>query len=284
MSNADLSESNLKVQRLTLLLLQVFINICEKNNLQYYFIGGALIGILRHKGFIPWDDDIDIGMPRKDYEKFLEILNKEPIKGYGICNRYTDKEWHFAMSQFIDEESEIEINLAEKKRKAHIWIDVFPLDGLPSNKMLRWLRVKHILCIRYLIQLAHIETQVDSHRDRPWYEKMILKIFKIIPIGKLLNTNKLLDKLEKILKKSDFYTSEYAGNLLGRYREREVVLQRYFGSPKKGEFEGIFVNIPEESHNLQTALYGDYMKIPPEKDRVAHNVRILHCRETKKEI
>lgn len=279
MDSAGQSVTNLKVQQLTLSLLQIFIDICEKHKLRYYFTGGALIGVKRHKGFIPWDDDIDIGMPRKDYERFLELLKLEPVNGYGICNRYTDKKWHFAMSQFIDERSEIEIDLAEQKRLAHIWVDVFPLDGLPKNAVLRWLRVKHILCIRYLIQIAHIESQVDSHRSRPWYEKAVLKFFKVMPIGKLLNTDKLLDKLERVLVKSDFYNSVYAGNMLGRYREKEVVLQEWFGTPKKAVFEGIDVNVPADSHNILQALYGDYMKLPPEKDRVAHNVRILRSRE-----
>lgn len=273
-----IKDSNRKVQELTIELLKVFIDICEKNNLRYYFTGGALIGVLRHKGFIPWDDDIDVGMPRKDYDKFLKIMAKRAPKGYGICNRQTDKNWHFAMSQFVDMESEITIHLAEEERKAHIWIDVFPLDGLPSGKIARWIRVKNILVHRYLVQIAFISTQVDAKRSRPWYEKMILNFFKVIPIGKMINTNKVLDHLEKILRKSDFDKAEYAGNMLGRYREREVVPKKYFGQPKKGKFENISVNIPEMSHELQTALYGDYMKLPPEKERVAHNVEIVKCR------
>lgn len=274
----ELSETNKKVQKLTLELLKVYIDICEKNNLRYYFTGGALIGVLRHKGFIPWDDDIDVGMPRKDYEKFLKILNNDMPKGYGICNRFTDPNWHFAMSQFIDLESEIEINLAETPRKAHIWIDVFPLDGLPNNKIIRWLRVKNILFHRYLVQIAHIGTQVDIHRKRPFFEKVVINFFKIVSIGKLLDSEKILSHMEKILKKNDFYESKYVGNMLGRYREREVVPQKYFGEPQKGLFESIEVNIPEKSHLLQQALYGDYMKLPPKNERVAHNVVILKCR------
>lgn len=271
---------NEKVQKLTISLLQKFISICEQNNLRYYFTGGALIGVLRHKGFIPWDDDIDVGMPREDYDRFLDILEKDMPKGYGICNRFTNSDWHFAMSQFIDEESEIEINLAEQPRKAYVWIDVFPLDGLPSNNIHRWIRVKHILMYRYLVQIAHIKTQVDCHRNRPFLEKMILGILKIIPLGKLINSNKILDKLENLLRKENFDKSIYAGNMLGRYREREVVPKKYFGRAKKGIFEDIEVNIPEMSHELQTALYGDYMKIPPKNERVAHNVRIICCRES----
>lgn len=275
----QLCESNKKVQELTINLLKVFIKICEENNLRYYFTGGALIGVLRHKGFIPWDDDIDVGMPRKDYERFIEILKTRMPEGYGICNRNTDSNWHFAMSQFIDMESEIEIHLTEQPRKAHIWVDVFPLDGLPSGKIARWLRVKNILIHRYLVQIAHISTQVDIQRERPVYEKLILGACKVVPIGKVLNTERILDHMESILCKCDFYKSEYVGNMLGRYREREVVPQKYFGMPQKGKFESIEVNIPEDSHKLQTALYGEYMKLPPENERVAHNVTILKCRK-----
>ena len=268
---------NEKVQRLTVELLKVFMQICEKYHLRYYFTGGALIGVLRHHGFIPWDDDIDVGMPRKDYEKFLRIMKKHPIKGYGICNRFTDPNWHFAMTQFVDLESEIVIHLAEKPRKANIWLDVFPLDGLPANKVHRWFRVKNILLHRYLVQIAYIDTQVDANRKRPALEKAVLSICKAIPFGKLIDTNKVMTHMEKVLERSDFDQSEYAGNMLGRYREREVVPQKYFGKPVSGDFEGIDVNIPEMSHELQTALYGDYMKLPPKESRVAHNVTIIKC-------
>lgn len=273
------NEVNKEVQKLTLSLLKVFINICEKNNLRYFITGGSLIGVLRHGGFIPWDDDIDIGMPRSDYEKFLKILDMDMPVGYGICNRFTDKNWHFAMSQFVDMESEIEINLAEQKRIAHIWIDVFPLDGLPTNDFLRFIRVKNILIHRYLVQIAHITTQVDAHRKRPIIEKIILKIFKIIPVGKLLNTTIILNHLEKILCKTNYDEAKYVGNMLGRYREKEVVPKKYFGIPKKGTFENIKVNIPQYSDKLLTTLYGNYMELPPKKERVAHNVKIIRCRK-----
>ena len=267
------------VQKLTLETLKVFMGFCEKYHLRYYFTGGALIGVLRHHGFIPWDDDIDIGMPRRDFDRFHRLLKANMPEGYGICNRYTDKNWHFAMSQFIDLESEIEISLAEEPRLAHIWIDIFPLDGLPSNRIARWFRVKNIMFHRYLVQVANIKTQVDSHRKRPIYEKAILSLFKIIPVGKLVDSDKVLNHMEKILRKNEFYKSKYCGNMLGRYREREVVPKKYFGTPKKGIFEGVEVNIPAMSHELQTALYGDYMKLPPENERVAHNVKVIKCRE-----
>lgn len=270
---------NKKVQNLTMNTLNVLIDYCEKHNLRYYFTGGALIGVIRHNGFIPWDDDIDLGLPRKDFDKLHELLKKEMPKGYGICNRFTDSNWHFAMSQFIDLASEIEINLAEQPRKAHIWIDIFPLDRLPNNKLVRWIRIKRVLFKRYLVQIAHISTQVDSHRKRPGYEKAIIGFCKIIPIGKLFNSEKILNSMEKLLRKSDFDKSEWCGNMLGRYREKEVVRREWFGSPQKGTFENQEVNILENSDAILKCLYGDYMKLPPEKDRVAHGVKIIKCRD-----
>lgn len=274
-----MEDTNRKVQVLTINALNVFIQFCEKHNLRYYFTGGALIGVLRHKGFIPWDDDIDIGMPRADFDRFHEIMKSENPVGYGLCNRFTNPNWHFAMSQFVDLESVIEINLAEQPRTANIWVDVFPLDGLPSNKVLRWLRVKNILIHRYLVQIAHITIQVDSHRSRPWYEKAILNFCKVVPVAKLLDTNHILNHLEEVLRKTDFYNSEYCGNMLGRYREKEVVPTKWFGNPINGPFEGRNVMIPEHSKMILEALYGNYMKLPPEKDRVAHNVKIIRCRD-----
>lgn len=270
---------NERVQKITLSLLEKYMDFCNRHNLRYYFTGGALIGVLRHKGFIPWDDDIDVGMPRKDYDRFIFLIKKNMLEGYGLCDRFTDPNWHFAMCQFIDEETEITIHLAEKPRKAHVWIDVFPLDGLPTNSFCRWVRVKHILMYRYLIQLANISTQVDVNRKRPSYEKAILSVSKLLHIEKILNTNRILNKLERLLRKCDFDNSVYAGNMLGRYREKEVVKREYFGKAIIGDFEGIKVNIPEKSHELQTALYGDYMQLPPESQRVAHNVTINKCRE-----
>ena len=269
---------NRKVHELTVYTLKTFIAFCEKHNLNYYFTGGALIGVFRHKGFIPWDDDIDIGMPRQDFDRFHRLITTEMPEGFAICNRYTNSNWHFAMSQFVDLESDIEIKLAEKPRIANVWIDVFPLDGLPSNSIARWFRVKNILIHRYLVQIANIATQVDIQRDRPWYEKAILSFCKTIRIGKILNTGRILDHLEKILRKTDFYDSEYCGNMLGRYREREVVQTKWFGKPIYGLFEGVQVKIPAESDRILKVLYGDYMKLPPEENRVAHNVKIIKAR------
>jgi lipopolysaccharide cholinephosphotransferase len=267
---------NRTLQLIGLNLLTKFIEICDKHNLRYYIIGGSLIGVLRHKGFIPWDDDIDVGMPRKDYEKFLSISRDVLPTGYAISNCETDPKWVFAMSQIVDTETEIDIFMNELPRRCYMWIDLFPIDGLPKNGFSRWLHVKQILFYRYIIQLCHIKEQVDAHKvRRPFYEKIILKLFRNIPVNRLIDSKQILFKLDQCLKKYDFDQSDYAGNMLGRYREREAVPKKYFGDPKHLLFENISVAVPAMYHELQTALYEDYMKLPPEKDRVNHNIQII---------
>lgn len=170
MNNLKLTD----VQKLTLHLLEHVIGICERENIRYYVGGGACIGVVRHGGFIPWDDDVDLSLPREDFERLVAYVKAHPEPGYGICDRWSDPNWRFCMCQYVDLESEIEIDLAAEKRRAHIWIDIFPIDGLPDNAIVRWVHVKRILMTRYLIQIANAATQVDTHRQRPLVERMAL--------------------------------------------------------------------------------------------------------------
>lgn len=264
-----------KIQKIQLGILNAFISFCKDNNLRWYIIGGSLIGVLRHKGFIPWDDDIDLGMPRKDYDKFISLQKKYP-SGYSLINHKTDKNWKFNFAQFVNNETDIIVNFNEQPRHCKIWIDIFPIDGLPENSFHRWLHMKHILYYRYLIQIANIRTQVDTHKvGRPFVEKLLLKLFHYIPMNKFINEDHILDKMTNLLKKYDFDDMKYAGNLLGKYREKEIVPKEYWDTPILLPFENIEVNCPKEYHKLQTQLYGNYMNLPPIDKRVSHDVTII---------
>ncbi len=266
------------VQRLTLHLLEHVISICEQENIRYYVGGGACIGVIRHGGFIPWDDDVDLSLPREDFERFVAYVKEHPEQGYEICDRWSDPNWHFCMCQYVDSESEIEIDLAAEKRKAHIWIDIFPIDGLPDNVVARWIHVKRIMMTRYLIQVANVATQVDAHRKRPFVERLVLSLCTKLNLGAHIDSMAQMARLDRICKKYSFYRQRFCGNMLGRYREREVVPCSYFGKPVKALFCNIEVDIPELVSDYLTALYGDYMTLPPENQRIAHNVRILRMR------
>ena len=119
--------SNIKrVQNAQLVILEEFKKICKKHNLRYYAIGGTLIGVHRHKGFIPWDDDIDLGMPRPDFDKLKKIQDEFP-NGFSLVCHENFQEWQFNLYQFVDDTSEIIVHLNEKPRHCKLWIDIFPI-------------------------------------------------------------------------------------------------------------------------------------------------------------
>lgn len=262
-------------QQIELKNLLILKNVCERHKLRYYAIGGTLIGVIRHGGFIPWDDDIDIGLPRDDFDRLMSICEQELPEGYYMANHKTEPDWHFALSQLVNKNAIVDVYFNEKPRRCHIWVDVFPIDGLPKGAIQRYLHIKHIMITRYLIQIGHIKTQVSNFGNRPWYEKLILKICSIIPVGKLLNSEKLLAHLNKILKKYPFEGSTYSGNMLGRYREKEAVPTHYWGEPIMRKFETIIVPTPAESDLCLRHLYGDYMKLPPKEKQQSHKIKII---------
>lgn len=277
-----MSNSLLMVQKTQLELLEVFKAICKKHNLRYYAIGGTLIGVHRHKGFIPWDDDIDLGMPRPDFERFVSLQSEYP-KGYTLTNHENVPEWQFNLCQFVDGESEIIERLNETPRKCNIWIDIFPLDGMPSNRWKRWFHGKHIMLYRYLVQMANLKTQVNVHNtNRPLYEKIALKILHFIPLGKLVNVDYALKKMEKILKMYDFDKSGYAGNMLGRKREYEAVPRQWWDEPIEYPFEDTSICSPKEYDMYLKHIYGNYMQIPPKDKRESHYIEIVKLRNENK--
>ena len=267
-----------KIQEIQLDILKTFIQICDKHQLRYYFIGGSLIGVLRHKGFIPWDDDIDLGMPRSDFDKFCSLQQDFP-EGFSLINHENDSSWNFNLVQFVDNESKIIVRMNELPREACVWIDVFPIDGAPRNKLLRWTHLKYVMLMRYLIQLANVRTQVRTNIEgRPWYEKIVLKAAHYVPFEKIVNVETILKKMSISLKKYDFDKMPFAGNLLGRRREHECVPKSWWGSPTLRPFEDLMVSCPAASEKYLSHIYGDFMQLPPLEKRESHDVEIVKIR------
>ena len=117
------------IQDKILSILKEFINICEENNLTYYALGGTLLGAVRHKGFIPWDDDIDIGMPREDYEKFKKVAPNSLPNNYKFLSEDTAN-YKKAFSVIRDDSTKIIMNYSKEELVESLWIDIFPLDGM----------------------------------------------------------------------------------------------------------------------------------------------------------
>lgn len=142
----ELSDQTIeKLKDIELDILKCFISICEKNNLRYFLIGGTLLGSVRHKGFIPWDDDIDVGMPRKDYELFIERARHHLPDYYFVQTFSTDPSYPNNFMKIRDSRTTFLETAVKHLRMNHgVFIDVFLLDEYPSNKMVQhWLNFEN---------------------------------------------------------------------------------------------------------------------------------------------
>lgn len=262
------------IQDKILSILKEFISICEENNLTYYALGGTLLGAVRHQGFIPWDDDIDIGMPREDYEKFKKIAPNSLPSNLKIVNNPLNLD----ITQLVDKNMIIKLANSEH----NVFIDIFPLDGYPEKgSFSAKIHGFRVLFQRMLCKISVLD-QLEN-KDRGIFENFIVGFSKILRIQKALPKNFLVGNLHKIIQKYEFKTSLYAGNVLGRYREREIVPRDYFEEPVSLAFEDTKINCPTEYRRYLTEIYGDYMELPPEEDRVAHNLEIVSLKGDREE-
>lgn len=246
-----------KIQEQELLLLKECIKLCEDNNIEYFALGGTLLGAVRHQGFIPWDDDIDLGIPRKYYDKLIELLsdNEEVVLEKNIINlnvlQYKKKE-----------------NIQIGSESYSVYIDLFPLDGVPNGKIARKIFLTKFLLYRVLYKFSIVDKL--NIVDRGFVGNLVVNFMKKIKINKTLSTKRIVEKLHEIAATYSFDNSDFVGNILGRYREKEIVSKKIFGNSKLLKFEDIEIRSPEDYDGYLKHIYGDYMKLPKEEDRIAH--------------
>ena len=175
------------IQDKILSILKEFINICEENNLTYYALGGTLLGAVRHQGFIPWDDDIDIGMPREDYEKFKKIASNVLPENYKFLNEDI-LNYKKAFSVIRDDSTKIIMNYSKEELVESLWIDIFPLDGMPSNVLKKKIHSLRYLYARMMVQLSQFNSLVNQKKEnRPFIEKIIIAFANAVNIEKIIS-------------------------------------------------------------------------------------------------
>lgn len=253
-----------------------FSEFCKKNKLKYYIIGGTFLGAIRHNGFIPWDDDMDIAMPREDYEKFLNLY-KNDIEKFKIINYKIDNNYKYYISRFCNPDYQI---VEKSGNTTNLFIDIFPIDGMPNNKIIRKIHCLRVLYHRMKLSFYYNDT-IDMNVKRKQYEKILIKIAKSIPMKKIINPTREKSKIDKILKKYSFYKSNYSGTIMGAYREREIVPTYFFGIQTLYVFENTKLYGPELYDEYLTHMYGDYMKLPKESERRIHCEKIIKIGDDK---
>ena len=262
-----------KLQVAELEIFKTFINICKENNLTYMICGGTFLGAVRHKGFIPCDDDIDVAMPRPDFEKFLDIApGLLPEKLY--LSTYKLRKDHITLvAQIFNKDKDFTLNNAARTIRTGAWIDILVIDGAPKPGIARILFGIKYMYYRMMNQFAHFDEIVNLNKKRPWYENAAIKFAQITKIEERLDAIKIGDKFHEFLKKRPYESSEYVATFMGAAKIKEILHKRVYGKGSFYEYEGMKVVGPDLYDEYLKHFYGDYMTPPSKDQRNRHNVK-----------
>jgi len=243
-------------------LASSFDEICKRHHIPYYMIGGTMLGAVRHKGFIPWDDDMDFGVERRYLPKLLKALSDELPSQFKV--RTVDNSEHIFSNFFKIEDIRTEVidYWHDNPMGMGICIDVFPLDHGRNSYFQTRLLAMYIYFL--LIVKDYLYFDPTYRRGFKKWVAIILRKTNFISIKKRL---KYIDNLISRHTKAD---SAYWINFYGRWRSRELMPKKIFGDPQIFQFENITLHGVENPNAYLSSLYGNYMQLPPENKRTNH--------------
>lgn len=263
-----------EVQTVVFNLFENFINVCDKLELKYFLVNGTALGAKKYSGFIPWDDDMDVAMPRKDYEIFLEKAQTLLPENIFVQNYRTDKSFPFLYTKLrASDTAFIEKSVAHLPMNHGIYLDVFPLDSCTEkqlNSKIRQLKIK----LGFWIPFCVLD---DKSKKKIIFRNSILKT-----LGFDKKTDKYLKKLEKYVSCNN-EKSEYLCNYSDR-QGKGAVLREWYGEGQAVNFEGKTAFIPEQYEKYFSNKYGDWRsELPADKQKSHHKAMIVDVLKSYKE-
>ena len=244
-------------------VLECMDKVCREHHLRYYLWAGTMLGAVRHKGFIPWDDDMDICMPRPDYETLLAHCHEwmpEPFEVLGPHNR-PDYPYPFAK---VEDGSTTVIERPDFNFPEGIYVDIFPLDGIPSDPDIVKSHLKTYKFYRHLLFFRGRDPFKHGKGPRSWWPLLIHKVFSM---------KWLQDKMHSLMTKYSY--DDYDEVIDYDSCERGIIRKEWLAEPKPYEFEGkMFMGLSDADKYL-THMYGDYMTPPPKEKQIQHEFLLL---------
>ena len=252
---------DLEVRRIQIDITTYLKKLCANNGLQYYMTGGTLLGAVRHKGYIPWDDDIDITIPMPDYKKLIDLIIEDDK--YDVFTIYNEPEKcsHFYM-KIIDRKTVMKLWEYPFLTTSGVSIDVFPLIGLPA-------RMDETR--EFFNRVRHLNTM---------YSNSFLEQIDVDDIMILGYRKSLREQIIEMIERYNYYESDNTGYILSKYWEKDIMPRAVYGGEIEMPFEDITLAAPVGYAEYLERIFGDYMKLPPEKEQyVTHNYKVYKCGE-----
>lgn len=243
---------------------------CRGHNLTYYLAFGTLIGAVRHKGYIPWDDDVDIMMPRKDYEELEKIF---PVDGiYRFLTSNNTKNYPYSYGKIIDVRTVKNEAIRSKYQVIGLDIDVFPIDNYPDDikEAKEWCEsIAKTQRVMYGLLEEHAK---GRNLQRTIARNVLISFLYFLDDCRIMSVNKCVKKLEALSKNYNNNITNYCGiAAIATYGVRKRNRKEVFESPVEVEFEGEHFYAPKGYDEYLRDIYGDYMQLPPIEKRLTHH-------------
>ncbi|MFC6181133.1 LicD family protein [Lactiplantibacillus daowaiensis] len=249
-------------------LMQLVTKICDAEKIDYFLIGGSLLGAIRHQGFIPWDDDIDIGMRRSEYQRFIAVANKylDP-DAYFLQTGASDPDYGLSYMKLLDVNTYIEEKNNVNNAFKGVFVDIFPFDKIPADEELRRSQMMH-----FKLEDAAILLRLNYNFVKTPLRNLITKKTP----QQLADVNDHKQQREDYMRLYENSDARTYKNLASQYDyDKEILSDDELTELQLAPFETIQVKIPAAYDAILTRMYGDYMQLPPENQRVEKHLNKL---------
>lgn len=267
-------------------VLREFHEICHRNGLTYYAVGGTAIGAVRHKGIIPWDDDIDVAMPRPDYDRFMEICRNQDLGNYELVSSENRDDYNLSFPKLCNKNTTL-VERWDTPCVIGLFIDIFPLDGASDDREEMQRMVE-----KYRKMKNKVEA-ISTHNTFGEYMSLLLTPkewgrFVTKTIGFFFRKRykkMLLNRMDKLSRTYPFETSPNVINYAGAYGIRELFKKESLkGEVYSVPFEDIVIDMMPDVETHLRGIYGDYMQLPPEDKRIPHHLKAFYDLEKRVEV
>ncbi len=260
-----------EIQAIQKELLVQFVNVCEKHHLRYYLFGGTCLGAIRHQGFIPWDDDLDVAMPRPDFNRLVALQN-EFNAPYFLQTVRSDRRYSYSFAKLRHSGTCFkETAFAVTNMNHGIWIDIFPLEGMSRKPGATQVKSMKPYWMWFRWYFSYLANWLHKPRlDRRFFIDILTNLVALVffPFG-IANWN--ARSIDRSAQRIPYEEASLVGPYLTMYFNREALPPAVFGEGSIVKFEGLDVKVPADYDRYLRHIFGNYMKWPPKEKQVGHH-------------